>query len=430
MLDIKLIRQDADTAKQRLARKAIDPADIDAILKLDDERREITKQVDDLKQQRNEKSKAIGKLMKEGGDAEAAKAEVRTLGDTIKELDEKLKELETDQHAKLLWLPNYPHAEAPDGGEENNKTIDTWGEKPTYEGFEPQPHKELGEALGIFDFERAAKLSGSGFSLMFGQGAALQRGLIRWLLHTHTTEHGYTEVAPPYLVTRPVLQGTGQLPKMEEDMYNTAQGDDDLFLIPTAEVPVTNLLAGEVRNADDLPLYLAAFTPCFRREAGSYGKDTTGLQRMHQFDKVELVKFVTPESSADEHEKLRANAEACLQKLGLHYRVLELATNDLSFAASRCYDLEVWAPGTGRYLEVSSCSNFEDFQARRANIRYRPEPKAKPEFVHTLNASGLALPRLMIALLETYQQADGTVELPEILHSFVGFDKITPKKVL
>jgi len=425
MLDIKFLRDDPAAAKARLAHKGVVPDAVDAILSLDEKRRQIGARADDLKSQRNTRSKNIGKVVKEGGNAEAEKAAVRELGDVIARLDAELQAVEAEQQAKLMWLPNYPDPASPVGGESANKVVRDWGVKPEF-SFAPKPQKELGESLGIMDFARSAKLSGAGFSLLLGRGAALQRGLIRWLIDLHVAEHGYREVYPPFMVNTPTITGTGQLPKMADDMYKTTGEGDDLWLIPTAEVPVTNFFRDEILRPDQVPTNFVAYTPCFRREAGSHGKDTTGLMRLHQFDKVEMVKFVAPETSPDEHLKLLDNAEDCLRRLGLHYRVLELATGDTSFAAARCFDLEVWAPGTGRYLEVSSCSNFGDFQARRANIRFRRTADAKPEFVHTLNASGLALPRLMIALLETYQQADGSILLPEAIRATVGFDRIVP----
>jgi seryl-tRNA synthetase len=428
MLDIKLIRDQTDDVRARLATKGVEPSAIDELLALDDERRRLIAETDTLKKDRNERSKEIGKIMKAGGDADAAREEVRRLGDTIAANDDRLREADAKIEAAILVLPNLPHPAAPIGGEPANKVIREWGTKPTFDGFAPRPHKDLGEALGIFDFDAAAALSGSGFSLLIGAGAALQRGLIRWMIETHTTAHGYTEIAPPFLVSSATMRGTGQLPKFADELYRTADEADDLWLIPTAEVPVTNILAGRILEPGALPVRYCAYTPCFRREAGSYGKDTTGLMRMHQFDKVEMVRFTAPEESEAAHEELTGNAEALLRALGLHYRVLELATRDMSASASRCYDLEVWAPGTGRYLEVSSCSNFGDYQARRANIRFRREAGAKPEFVHTLNGSGLALPRLMIALLETYQQADGAIALPEVIVPFAGRARLDAPK--
>lgn len=426
MLDLKLLRDDPAKAIQRLTLKGVTPEAVHDLLTVDERRRECASRADDLKARRNERSRNIGQVIKAGGDAEAERAAVRALGDEIAALDAELRDIEADLERRLMWLPNYPHPESPVGGEAQNAVRHQVGQKPEFT-FTPKPHKELGEKLGIFDFDRSAKLSGAGFSVLLGRGAALQRGLIRWLIDLHVEHHGYREIYPPFLVNAATMTGTGQLPKMAEDMYRTAVDTDDLYLIPTAEVPVTNYFAGDMLPAAALPVNFVAYTPCFRREAGSYGKDTTGLMRLHQFDKVEMVKFVEPGQSEAEHLKLLDNAEDCLRRLGLHYRVLDLATRDMSFAATRCFDLEVWAPGTGRYLEVSSCSNFTDFQARRANIRYRPADGSKPEFVHTLNASGLALPRLMIAILENGQQPDGSVLLPEALHATVGFDRLVPE---
>ena len=321
-------------------------------------------------------------------------------------------------------VPNFPAAETPDGDAAANRVVRTWGEPPRFD-FTPRPHWELGAALGILDLPAGAKLAGSGFPLLRGAGARLSRALASFMLDLHTREHGYEEVAPPYLVNRATLTGTGQLPKFEEDLYGIPS--DDLFLIPTAEVPVTNIHRDEILEAGNLPLGYCAWTPCFRREAGAHGKDTRGLIRVHQFDKVELVRFTRPDESAAEHERLTGHAEAVLQRLGLPYRVLELAAGDTGFGSARTFDLEVWAAGVGTWLEASSSSTFTDFQARRANIRFRPEPKAKPEFVHTLNASGVAFPRTIIALLENNQAADGSVRVPEALVPYLGVDRLVPR---
>ena len=349
---------------------------------------------------------------------------MREVGSRIKQMDSEVAEIESRISDIAYNMPNIPHSSVPVGKDESdNVTVRTWGEPKTFD-FEPVPHWELASSLDIIDFERGSKIAGSGFILYKGLGARLERSLFNWMLDVHTTEHGYREVFPPFLVNRRAMVGTGQLPKFDEDMYHTDK-DDDLYLDPTAEVPVTNIYMDEILNASDLPQYLTAFTACFRREAGSAGKDTRGLLRVHQFNKVEMVKFVAPETSYDEHERLLANAEAILQKLNIPYRVVLLCTGDLSFCAAKCYDIEIYAPGVDQWLEVSSCSNFEDFQARRANIRYRPEPGAKPEFLHTLNGSGVALPRLVVALLETYQQSDGTIVVPEALRPYLGTDIIS-----
>lgn len=422
MHDIQLFRNEPELVAAGLKAKKADPAAVDQVRELDGVRRDLTFKVEQLKKERNETSKQVGKIMKEGGDADPIKARMREVGDEIKELDEELR-LKGDQlNTILMTLPNLPHSSAPVGmGEEDNVCIGDWGEKPSYD-FTPVPHWDLGEALDILDQERGARITGSGFIIMKGQGAKLQRALINYMLDMHVEKHGYTEARVPYLVNRTTMTGTGQLPKLENDMYHIEAGD--LFLIPTAEVPVTNFHAKEVLDAADLPVTYVSYTPCFRREAGAAGKDTRGMTRVHQFDKVEMVRTVLPEESYKEIELLRGHAEAVLQSLGLHYRILELCTGDMSFAASKCYDLEVWAPGMDRYLEVSSCSNFENFQARRASIRFRREKGAKPEFTHTLNASGVALPRLMIAIMEVYQQADGTIVVPEPLRPYMGCDKI------
>lgn len=422
MLDIQLFRKEAERVKEGFRNRGIDPGVVDDVLRLDSRRRDLTFRTEHLKKERNEASKRIGRLLQEGGDAEAAKARVREIGEEAKSIDEELGQVEKGIRSALLNLPNLPHATTPVGaGEEDNVTVSEWGEKPAF-AFPPKTHWDLGASLGILQFERGAKLSGSMFFALQGAGARLQRGLINYMIDLHVEKHGYTETRVPYLVTRETMTGTGQLPKFENELYRTSE--DDLFLIPTAEVPVTNLHAGEVLNAVELPKTYVCYTPCFRREAGAAGKDTRGMLRTHQFDKVELVRTVLPDESYEELEILRGHAEAVLESLGLHYRVVQLCTADLGFAAAKCYDLEIWAPGVERYLEVSSCSNFEAFQARRANIRFRRDRGAKPEFVHTLNGSGVALPRLMIALLETGQQEDGTIAIPDALQPYAGFDKI------
>jgi len=416
VLDIKFIRENPELIRKAVRDKG-EEVDIDRLLQLDAERRELLSRVEGLKHRRNVASDRIGALKREGRDPSEVIAEMRGLSSEIKELDGRLRSIEEELDRLLLMVPNVPDPSVPvGGGPEDNVEVKRWGEIPD-PGFEPLPHWELGGRLGILDMGRASKLSGSGFVLFRGIGAKLQRALIEFMLDLHTKKHGYTELWPPALVTRQCMTGTGQLPKLEEDMYRCEV--DDLFLIPTAEVPVTNFHRDEVIPEEELPLYYTAYTPCFRREAGSYGKETRGLVRVHQFDKVELVKFVKPETSSDELESLLEDAEEVLQLLGLPYRVMALSTGDLSFAAAKCYDIEVWAIGLGRYLEVSSCSNFRDFQARRANIRFRPKDGGKPEFVHTLNGSGVALPRTVIAIMENYQRPDGTVEVPEALRDYM-----------
>ena len=422
MLDLKFIRQNPEKVIAGVAAKRVQ-VDIPALLALDGQRRELLASSESLKAERNRANLAIG-AAKKGGKPDAGIIErMKEISAEIKDLDNRLAGLETELQRRLLTVPNLPHESVPVGrSEQDNRELKRWGE-PRKFAYEPRPHWEIGERLGLFDLKRASKLSGSGFVVFTGAGALLERALIAWMLDTHVTRDGYTEISPPFIVSRDCMTGTGQLPKMEEDMYRVDA--DDLFLIPTAEVPVTNLLRDEIIEAGRLPLCYTAYTPCFRREAGSYGKDTRGLIRVHQFDKVEMVKFVKPETSYAELESLLGNAESLLQALDLHYRVVVLCTADLSFAGAKCYDIEVWAPGVGKYLEVSSCSNFEDFQARRAGIRYRPEPGARPEFLHTLNGSGLALPRTVIALLETWQNPDGSVTIPEPLRPYMrGMEKI------
>jgi len=415
MLDIKQIRRDPDGIAAGLLAKGVS-ASLDDVLRLDEMRRTLLTEVEAKKSERNSVSKDIGRLKQAGEDITPTQQAMRVLGEEIGELDRRVKCVGAELQEALLALPNVPHESAPVGADESaNLNLRTYG-APMDFAFEPQPHWDIGKQLGILEFERAAKVTGSGFPMLMGWGARLQRALIQFMLDVHTQEHGYQEVAPPYLVNADAMTGTGQLPKLKEDMYYVE--GDELYLIPTAEVPVTNIYRDEIIDRP-LPICLTAYTPCFRREAGAAGKDTRGLIRVHQFDKVEMVKFVEPQTSYDELERLVADAEDILQRLGLHYRVIELCSGDLSFAAAKCYDIELWAPGYGDWLEVSSCSNFEDFQARRAGIRYRG-PSGKPEFLHTLNGSGVALPRLMIALLETYQQADGSVMIPGALRSYVG----------
>ena len=423
MLDLKFIRQNPDTVRRMLKDRRVD-VDLDQLIDSDQQWLEAQKNVEDLRQQQNAVSKEIGQLKKNRQDASSQIAEMKQVSDQIKQLNEQTQQLKQEVNRILMYLPNLPDQSVPVGADESdNPEIKSWGENPTFD-FSPKPHWDLAVQHDLIDFQRAAKVSGSNFALFTGVGARLERALINFMLDLHITKHGYTEVSPPFVANRPSMTGTGQLPKFEEDMYRCNQDSDnpdsDLFLIPTAEVPVTNLLADEILDGEQLPIYYTAYTPCFRREAGSYGKDTRGLVRLHQFDKVEMVKFTTPETSYDEHESLLQDAEDVVQALGLPYRVISLCTGDLGFSAAKCYDIEVWAAGQERFLEISSCSNFEDFQARRANIRYRPEKGAKPELVHTLNASGLALPRVMIALLENNQQADGSIRLPVVLQPYMA----------
>jgi seryl-tRNA synthetase len=438
MFDIKLLRDDPDRLRAAIAAKR-GAVDVDKLLALDARRRELILQTETGQAAVNAASKRIGAKIKAGEDPETAKAHVRQLKDDLESARDELRRVQEEFDALALWVPNPPHPSTPIGkSEADNQILATWGEAPQFP-FAPKPHWELGKALGILDLERGAKLAGSGFPILKGAGARLQRALINWFLDVHTREFDAVEIWPPHLVNSATMTGTGQLPKMAGDMYRVGGvekkssdaadpagefADEDLWLIPTAEVPVTNLYRDEILEADRLPLNHCAWTPCFRREAGSHGKEVRGITRVHQFDKVEVVKFVHPETSDDEHEKLTRQAETLLERLGLHYRRSLLCSADISFAAAKCYDLEVWAPGMGLWLEVSSCSTFTDFQARRANIRFRPEPGAKPQFVHTLNGSGLALPRTVIAILETCQQPNGTIAVPEVLQPFMGCDLI------
>jgi seryl-tRNA synthetase len=415
MLDLKFIRENAQIVKDAVMAKG-EKSDIDAILKLDIKRRELIAQKETLEAQRNKVSKDISLAKKQGQDAAALVADMRQVGDKIDDLTNQLKIIEEGLDNLLLTVPNLPHESVPVARDESgNKIIRYHGEKKEL-SFKPRPHWEIGEILGALDLQGGVKLSGSGFYALKGQGARLERALINFMLDLHTRKQGYTEVMIPYLVGSQAMKGTGQLPKLAEDMYKI--DNEDLYLIPTAEVPVTNLHSGDMLTVEDLPIYYCAFSPCFRREAGSYGKEVRGITRVHQFHKVEMVKIVEPDSSYTELEKLLADAEEVLQLLGLHYRVNLLCTGDLSFSAAKCYDLEVYVPGMDTWLEVSSCSNFEAFQARRMNLRYRPEKGAKPAFVHTLNGSGLALPRTMIAVLENYQQQDGSVLIPDALRPY------------
>lgn len=415
MLDLRFVRANADVVRKAIADKG-ETADLDRLLALDRELRGYIVEADELKRTRNEESERIAALKKEGRDAAEPIAHMREVSARIREYDEKIAGLRAEMSALELTVPNVPHPSVPIGADEDDSVvIRTWGEPGSLAGT-PVPHWEIGETLGILDLKGASKIAGSGFITFVGAGAFLERALIRFMLDTHTKEHGFTEVSPPFVAGRDAMVGTGQLPKLEDDMYRCEE--DDLFLIPTAEVPLTNIHRDEILEGERLPIYYAAYTPCFRREAGSYGKDTRGLIRVHQFDKVELVKYVEPSTSYDELETLTASAETILQRLGLPYRVKVLCTGDLSFAAAKCYDIDVWASGVGKWLEVSSCSNFEDFQARRAGIRFRPSGGGKVQYVHTLNGSGVALPRTVIAIVENYQTDDGRIEIPEALRPY------------
>jgi seryl-tRNA synthetase len=423
MLDIRLLREKPDFVRERLATRSADlSAQVDEVLAIDSQRRRAETELQKLNAERNRSSKEIGILRSRNEPSADLETRVRAIAEEITQLNAVVAAADEKQRNLLLNLPNLPHLQAPIGkSADDNPLVREWGEKPSL-GFSPLGHVELATALKLIDFERAAKISGSGFVCFTNLGARLQRGLLQFLLDLHTTEHGYTEVSPPYLVRREAMIGTSQLPKFEHEMcYELAE--DQLFLIPTAEVPVTNLHREETLTLAELPKKYVAYTPCFRREAGAAGKDTRGLIRIHQFDKVELVKIATPETSYSELETLTINAEKVLQILGLHYRTIELCTGDIGFGAAKTYDIEVWAPGQGRYLEVSSCTNFEDFQARRMNLKYK-DAGGKNRLCHTLNGSGTALPRLLVALIETYQQSDGSIRLPELLHDYVRLKEI------
>ncbi|MDP2913068.1 MAG: serine--tRNA ligase [Candidatus Omnitrophota bacterium] len=428
MLDIKFIRDNKDIVKEAIKNRNL-KLDIDEFLKLDEERRKLLIEVEALKAERNKANDEISAIMKAKKNPKDIIDKMKVVSQKIANFDIKMEEIDQKITKFIYIIPNIPDKSVPIGGPETNKIIKSWGKTPAFD-FNPRSHIELAELLGIISFGIASKISGSNFVLYMGLGARLERALINFMLDLHTKKHGYKEVFPPFLVNRRSMTGTGQLPKLEEDMYRLK--DDDLFLIPTAEVPLTNIHANEVLEEENLPIYYTAYTACFRREAGSYGKDTKGLIRVHQFDKVELVKFVKPQDSFDELEKLLNDAEDVLQALELPYRILLLATGDISFAAAKCYDIELYAPGQDAYLEVSSCSNFTDFQARRANIRFKRKPttenpQPKPEYVHTLNGSGVALARLVVALLENYQNKDGSVRVPKALIPYMdGVEVIRP----
>jgi seryl-tRNA synthetase len=433
MLDARYVADHLDEVRAALARRSAETASLlDGAADLLSERRELITRTESLRAKQNAASKEMGALAKAGDKAalQARRAELKELSDSVKALEEQRAKIEQKVEDFLLEVPNLPHESTPAGtGEADNPVRRSFGDKPEF-SFEPKPHWDVGEALGILDFARAAKLSGARFSVLWDAGARLSRALTAFMLDLHTREHGYTEVSTPYLVRGEALRGTGQLPKFEQDLFKTQRSDPEdpsaLYLIPTAEVPVTNLHAEEILDGDSLPRAYTAFTPCFRSEAGSYGKDVRGLIRQHQFDKVELVRFVTPERALAELELLTGHAEAVLQKLGLHYRVSELCTGDLGFGAEKTFDIEVWLPSQQAYREISSCSSFGEYQARRAKIRYRPEPKAKPRIAATLNGSGLAVGRTLVAILEQFQQGDGSVILPEPLRPFMNAERLTP----
>jgi seryl-tRNA synthetase len=425
MLDLNFVRDNLPLVEEKLRQRGMNPAEVlKDFVAIDAERRQAITAAETLQAQRNRASEEIAKLKKSGQDASAQINETKNLREQIQESEKKATEQEARLRELLTAIPNLPNDSVPIGkSAEDNVEARRWGTQPQFD-FTPKPHWELGEHLGILDLERAAKLSGARFAVYWALGARLERALANFMLDLHTREHGYTEVLPPFLVNSESMYGTGQLPKFAQDLFRVPHGEKDLWLIPTAEVPVTNLYRDEVLDAARLPVSLTAYTPCFRSEAGSYGKDVRGIIRQHQFQKVELVKFARPETSYDELEKLTNNAETVLQKLGLHYRVMALCTADMGFSSAKTYDIEVWLPGQNLFREISSCSNFESFQARRANIRYRPEGKNKTEFLHTLNGSALAVGRTWVAIVENYQQADGSIRIPEALQPYMGTDKI------
>ena len=429
MLDLSFVRENLPLVEEKLRQRGMDPA---AVLKdfreVDTQRRQAITEAETSKAQRNKASEDIAKLKKSGQDASAAMAQTKDLREKIQTLEKTAGDLDVRLRDILAGIPNLPNASVPIGNSaEQNVEVRRWGAPPAFD-FTPKAHWDLGAELGILDLERAVKLTGARFAVYWDLGAKLERALMNFMLDLHTRQHGYTEVLPPYLVNSDSMYGTGQLPKFAADLFRVPHGEKDLWLIPTAEVPVTNLYRDEVIEQARLPVSLTAYTPCFRSEAGSYGKDVRGIIRQHQFQKVELVKFAHPEHSYEEHEKLTRDAEEVLQKLGLHYRTMALSTGDMGAASAKTYDIEVWLPGQQLFREISSCSNFEAYQARRANIRYRPEGKNKTEFVHTLNGSGLAVGRTWVAIVENYQQADGSVVIPEVLRPYIGAEKITPKK--
>ena len=418
MLDVKRVRENFDSVKAAVERRGKGDVGIDNVLKLDTRRRELLAEVEQLKNKQNTASREVPKLKRAGEDTSALFAEMKELSSKIKTLDAEVSEVEDELHNALLNVPNTPNPDVPEGVDDTeNLEMRKFGE-PTEFSFEPKAHWDIGTNLDILDFERASKISGARFTVYKGIGAKLERAVINFMLDLHTEEQGYTEILPPFMANRDAMTGTGQLPKFEDDMFYVPA--KDLFLIPTAEVPVTNLHSNEIIEPEDMPVYYTAYTPCFRKEAGSAGRDTRGLIRQHQFNKVEMVKFVNPDNSYEELDKLTHDAEEILQRLGIPYRVVRLCTGDLGFSSAMTYDIEVWMPSYSRYVEISSCSNFEDYQARRANIRFRREKKAKPEFVHTLNGSGLAVGRTVAAILENFQQEDGSVVVPKVLRPYMG----------
>ncbi len=424
MLDIRFVRENTDKVIEALKNRGQKNDILDKFLTIEHERRDLLRFVEEQRQLRNKLSQEVGKLKKEGRDATAVLSEAKSVSDQITAKEETLRTLEDRAKQELLLIPNIPHESVPVGRDETeNKEVRVWGQKPEF-AFEPQNHWDIGENLGILDFERAGKIAGARFVILKGPGAKLERALINFMLNLHTKEHGYTEIFPPILVNREAMTGTGQLPKFEEDLFKLTDDSKGFLLIPTAEVPVTNMHREEILDEGNLPIYYTAYTPCFRREAGSYGKDTRGLIRQHQFNKVELVKFTKPENSYNELEALTGNAEEILKRLNLPYRVVALCTGDMGFSAAKTYDIEVWFPAQGKYREISSCSNFEDFQARRADIRFKRKGEKGTEFVHTLNGSGLAVGRTFAAILENFQQEDGSVIIPDALRHFMGTDKI------
>ena len=429
MLDLGFVRDHLPLVEEKLRQRRMNPEVIlEDFHAIDLERRAAITKAETLKARRNQASEEIARLKKDKQDASALIGETKELREKISQAEKVAEEADGRLRDILTGIPNLPDDSVPVGkSEADNVEVRRWGTPPQFD-FTPKPHWELGEELGVLDLERAAKLTGARFAVYWDLGAKLERALMNFMLDLHTREHAYTEVLPPFLVNADSMYGTGQLPKFEADLFKVPHGDKNLYLIPTAEVPVTNLYRDETLDGARLPISLAAYTPCFRSEAGSYGKDVRGIIRQHQFQKVELVKFAKPEQSREEHEKLTRNAEQVLQKLGLHYRTVTLCTADLGFSAAKTYDIEVWLPGQGLFREISSCSNFTDYQARRANIRYRPEGGKKTELVHTLNGSGLAIGRTWVAIIENYQQADGSVLIPEVLQPYIGSDRITAKK--
>ena len=430
MLDLNFVRDNLPMVEEMLRQRGMKPAEVlKNFAQVDAQRRQAITSAETMKAQRNRASEEIAKLKKSGQDASALIDETKKLREQVDELGKAAEEYETRLQQILVGIPNIPHASVPVGkSADDNVEVRRWGTAPKFD-FAPKSHWEIGEQLGVLDLERAAKISGARFAVYWDLGARLERALANFMLDLHTREHGYTEVLPPYMVNSDSMYGTGQLPKFAADSFKVPHGEKDLWLIPTAEVPVTNLYRDEVLDGARLPISLTAYTACFRSEAGSYGKDVRGIIRQHQFQKVEMVKFARPEDSYGQLEKLTHDAEEILQKLDLHYRVVALSTGDMGFSSAKTYDIEVWLPGQQLFREISSCSNFESFQARRANIRYRPEGKNKTEFVHTLNGSGLAVGRTWVAIVENYQQADGSVLIPEALRSYMGTDRLTPRKM-